>query len=102
MYARMTLLEIDTLRISVQDALKLFREQVVPDLHEQPGYLGIYAMTNPDGKAALMSLWDTEEHATVERDFYTEELRKYATFFRSTPGRDHYEVAFVEEPAKAG
>jgi hypothetical protein len=30
MYARMTLLEIDTLRISVRDALKLFREQVVP------------------------------------------------------------------------
>ena len=100
MYARMTLLEIDTLRIGVDDALAILREQVVPTLHEQPGYLGIYAMTTPEGKAALLSLWDTEEHATVNRDFYTDELRKYATFFRSTPGRDHYEVVFMEEPTK--
>lgn len=101
MYARMTLLEIDTLRASVNDAVEKFRAEVVPRLREQPGYLGVYAMANPDGKAALMSLWDTEEHAAVEREFYTRELARFTTFFRSAPGRDHYQVVFAEEPAAA-
>ncbi len=102
MYARMTLLEIDTLRTSIQDALDLFRERTVPRLREQPGYRGIYVMTNPDGKAALLSLWETEEQAASEGDhsFYSTELGAYATFFRSTPGRDRYEVVFMEEPTE--
>ena len=101
MYARMTLLEIDTLRTSVSDAVEKFRAEVVPRLREQPGYLGVYALANPDGKAALLSLWDTAEHAAVEREFYTEELAKFTTFFRSAPGRDHSQVVFAEEPAAA-
>ncbi len=98
MYARMTLLEIDTLRTSVRQALDAFRAHVVPRLREQPGYRGVYAMANPDGKAALLSMWDDAEQAAVERAFYTEELAEHTTFFRSTPGRDHYEVVFAEEP----
>ena len=37
MYARVTLLEIDTLRISVDEALDHFRGSVVPAMQEQPG-----------------------------------------------------------------
>ena len=38
MIARATMAEIDPVRMSVDDAVELFRESVVPALHEQPGY----------------------------------------------------------------
>ncbi len=103
MYARVPLLEIDTMRTSVAGALALFREQVVPRLQAQPGYRGVYALTTPEGKAMLMSLWDTEAEASTEGDhtFYTEELGRFTTVFRSPPGRERYEVALVDEPAGA-
>ena len=41
MYSRVTLLEIDTLRMGMEEAVELFREQVVPGLREQDGYEGV-------------------------------------------------------------
>lgn len=103
MYARVTLLEVDTMRTSVEGALALFREQTVPRLRAQPGYRGVYALTTPEGKALVMSLWDTEDEAATEAEhgFYSEELGRFMTVFRAPPGRDRYEVALVDEPAQA-
>lgn len=99
MFARVTLLEIDTLRVSVDNALSLFEEGVMPGLREQPGYLGVYAMATSDGKALLMSFWDTAARAeTVENTWYTGVLEEYMTIFRSPPGRESYEVRFAEPP----
>jgi len=102
-YARVTLLEIDTMRTSVAAALELFREHTVPGLQAQAGYRGVYALATPEGKALLMSLWDTEAEASTEGEhtFYSEELDRFTTVFRSSPGRDRYEVMFVDEPAGA-
>jgi len=47
MYSRVTLLEIDTMRIDVDAAVELFRERVLPRLHEQDGFLGVYVMGTP-------------------------------------------------------
>jgi hypothetical protein len=41
MHARVTLLEIDTLRTSMTDALERFRSETLPRLRVQPGYLGV-------------------------------------------------------------
>ena len=99
MFARVTLLEIDTLRISVDDALKLFEEGVMPGLREQAGYLGVYAMATPEGKALLMSFWETAEEAeTTENTWYTGVLEEYMTIFRSQPGRASYDVRLAEPP----
>jgi len=51
-----------------------------------------------------MSLWDTEQEAATEGDhgFYEAELGHFATLFRSPPGRDRYEVAFVDETMRTG
>ena len=35
MYSRVTLLEIDTLRVDLESALELFRDRVLPKLREQ-------------------------------------------------------------------
>lgn len=98
MYARVTLLEVDTLRSSVADALTAFEDETVPRLRSQPGYCGVWAMATAEGKGLLMSLWETEEQASTEGEhaFYSQELGRNATFFRSPPGRERYEVLFTE------
>lgn len=102
MHARVTLLEIDTLRATVGDALEQFRARTLDRLRAQPGYRGVWVLATPDGKALLMSLWDTQAQADVEADhhFYADELGHFATLFRSPPGREEYEVLLVDEPTE--
>ena len=104
MFARLTLLEIDTLRVSMNEALARFESEIAPRLCQQPGYCGVFVLTTPEGKGALLSLWKTEEQAAIEGDhqFYGEALGSFATFFRSVPGRERYEVSYVDEPARIG
>ena len=63
MIARVTLAEIDTVRMSVAEAIELFRSSVVPALHEQEGYEGVYVLLTPEGKALVLTFWADEESA---------------------------------------
>jgi heme-degrading monooxygenase HmoA len=98
MHSRVTLLEVDTLRITIDDALDLFREQVLPGLREQAGYEGVIVLTNPDGKGMIVTVWDTEEEALAAAGFASAVLDEYVTLFRSPPGREQYEVVLAEMP----
>jgi hypothetical protein len=102
-YARTTQLEIDTVRISVDDALQVFEQQVMPVLREQPGYRGVYVFSTPEGRALLISFWDTSEQAdaTADTGWYPAVLEEYVTLFRSPPGREHYEVRLAAPPVTA-
>jgi hypothetical protein len=104
MHARLTLLEIDTVRSTMTAALERFEAEVVPQLRNQPGYSGVFVLTTPEGKGALMSLWDTADQAATEHDhdFYTNTLGEFATLFRAPPGRGSYEVVLVDEPSRTG
>jgi len=103
MYARVTLLEIDAVRVSLDDAVELFRHEVLPGLRDQPGYRGVQVLTTPEGKAALVTIWATEEAADASRDdgWYAEALARYATLFRSPPGRETYKVVLSDLAASA-
>jgi hypothetical protein len=101
MYARVTQLEIDSLRVCVADAVAQYEREVIPALHEQPGYRGVVVLTTGEGKAVLVSFWDTEEQARTESPFYESVLAKFVTLFRAPPGRDAYEVALVDGSALA-
>lgn len=103
MFARITLLEIDTVRVRLDDALEMFETEVLPRLRRQPGFSGIYALTTPDGKAMLISFWQTEEQADASagNGWYPAVLEEYTTIFRSPPGREHYEVRVAEPPILA-
>ena len=103
MYARTTLLEIDTLRVPLDDALAQFEASVVPRLREQPGFAGLYALTTPEGRAMLISFWDTAAQADASGDsgWYPDVLAEFTTMFRSPPGREHYEVRVALPPAMA-
>ena len=100
MFARLTLLEIDTMRVSVDSAVELFREAILPELQKQPGYAGVLVMSSPSGSGALLSFWDSAEtaEAGAPTGWYPDVLEKYMTLFRSPPGRERYEVALAELP----
>jgi hypothetical protein len=103
MIARATTAEIDTVRVSVEDATRTFRDSVLPALHEQEGYEGAYVLLSPEGKALVITFWSTEEAAeaglTGVRSFYLEQVEKFVTIFRAPPGRETYEVLVAESPA---
>ena len=98
MYARVTPFEIDTLRISLDDALEQFKALIVPEARKQEGYEGMYVMRTPEGKGLIMSLWSSEEAATagLTSGYYDEQVAKFVTVFRAPPGREGYDVVFAE------
>jgi hypothetical protein len=98
MFSRVTLLEIDTMRVSMDDALAVFTEQVHPRLAELEGYEGVLVLTTPEGKGMLVSFWESGEAAEASARFAGGELERFVTLFRAPPGREHYEVAFAELP----
>jgi heme-degrading monooxygenase HmoA len=103
MYPRVTLLELDPVRVSARDAVAMFEAEVLPTLRAQDGYEGAYVLTTPEGRALLMTLWESEEAATKSsaQAFYSEQLERYMTLFRAPPGRERYEVALADIPAVA-
>ena len=98
MYSRVTQLEIDTLRVPVDEVVERFRSEVLPRLDEQEGYEGTLALTTPEGKALLVTRWDTAEAADGSAEFAAEQREEFVTVFRAPPGREHYEVAVFELP----
>ena len=98
MVARVTLAEIDCVRISLAAAVERFEQLVVPSLREQQGYEGLVVLTTPEGKALVMSLWESEEaaDAALASGFYAEQVERFLTFFRVPPGRETYRVALAE------
>jgi hypothetical protein len=99
-YARTTQLEIDTLRVSLDEALGVFERDVLPRLQAQRGFQGVYVLATPEGNALLVSFWETVEDADASRasGWYPDVLAEYTTLFRSPPGREHYEVRFAMSP----
>lgn len=103
MFARVTQFEIDTLRISLEEALERFKEAILPEVRKLPGYRGVFVMRTPEGKGVVISLWSTAEAAQkgVESGYYEEAIAKFVMVVKQPPGRDHYEVVFSEEKVPA-
>lgn len=101
MVAQVTLADIDLVRVSLEAVTDLYQESVVPALQEQPGYCGAYGLATPEGKAMVITFWETEEDAQahVASGVYDEQVRKFVTFYRATPGRESYEVMIADMPA---
>ena len=101
MYARVTDIEIDATRATVGSALDRFEREVLPALQGQPGYRGVFVLATPEGKAMLMSLWNTEAQAEAgaPTGFYPETLAQFVTLFAAPPGRGRYEVVLTDAPA---
>jgi heme-degrading monooxygenase HmoA len=94
--------DIDTVRTSIDSAVELFRESVLPALHEQEGYQGVYVLLSPEGQSLVLTFWETQEAAEAglagARSFYDEQVEKFVTVYRAPPGREMYDVVLAEEP----
>jgi len=105
MVARVTLAEIDAVRTSVETAVDVFRNSVVPALRQQPGYEGVYVLLSDAGKVLALTFWESEEAADAgiagSRSFYSQQVGKFVTLYRSAPGREMYEVVVADAPATA-
>ncbi len=103
MFARVTLFEIDTMRMNLDDALEQFQQMIVPTARTQDGYEGMYVMRTPEGKGLIMSLWTSAEAAAagVSSGYYDEQVAKFVEVFRAPAGREGYEVVFAEAPGAA-
>jgi heme-degrading monooxygenase HmoA len=102
MVARATMAEVDPVRMSIDDAVELFRGSVVPALHDQEGYEGVYVLLSNEGKALVLTFWSTEEAADAGiaggRGFYAEQIEKFVTLYRAAPGRETYDVVLADAP----
>jgi heme-degrading monooxygenase HmoA len=105
MVVRATEAEIDVVRTDPADAIAMFRESVIPALHEQQGYEGCYVLLSEDGKMLILSFWDSNEAARATRvsGFYQEQIDKFSDLvvYRQAPGREAYDVVIAETPHAA-
>src|ERR1051325_10374682 len=101
MVARVTLAEIDVMRTSVSQAVKVFESDVLPDLREHDGYDGCYILTTPAGKALVMTLWadDDAAEAGISSGAYGARVERFVTVMRNAPGRETYDVSVADAPA---
>jgi heme-degrading monooxygenase HmoA len=98
--ARTTMVEVDPVRMSIGDAIELFRGSVAPALREQEGYGGFYVLLTPEGKALVLTFWTDEAaaEAGLSSGFYAEQVGKFVTVFGAEPGRETYDVVLADAP----
>ena len=101
MVARVTLAEVDVVRQNLDRLVEFYRQSVMPAQHAQDGYEGGYVLTTAEGKALVMTLWRDEDaaEAGVASGFYGEQVQKFVTVFKASPGREMYDVAVADVPA---
>ncbi|MCZ7590573.1 MAG: antibiotic biosynthesis monooxygenase [Gaiella sp.] len=98
MYSRVTLLEIDTLRVEVEDVLRRFETEILPRVREMPGYEGVAVLVTPEGKGMIVSFWESEEAVEASAGPAASAVEEFVTLYRAPPGREHYRVAYAEMP----
>jgi len=98
MYSRVTLLEIDTLRVDVDDVVARFEGEILPRVHELPGFEGVVVMVTPEGKGMVVSFWESEETVEESAGVAATAVEEFVTVYRTPPGREHYRVAYAELP----
>jgi heme-degrading monooxygenase HmoA len=105
MVVRATEAEIDVVRTNPADAIAVFKESVIPALHDEEGYEGCYVLLSEEGKLLVLSFWTSNETARATRlsGFYQEQIEKLSDLvvFRQAPGREAYDVVIAETPQEA-
>jgi heme-degrading monooxygenase HmoA len=97
MFAR--LLRIKTKIERIDEASKLFEENVIPLCKDKKGYKGAYFLADrKTGNSMLVTLWESEEDmlATERSRFFQEQVVKFLSFYKSSPIRETYEVVFQD------
>lgn len=93
MFARVTFTQVK--EDKVEEAIKVTKESVAPAAASQTGYRGAYLLTQPTGKAIMISMWTTEEDAVANEKsgYYQEQLTKFKDMFSAPPAHEGYDVS---------
>jgi heme-degrading monooxygenase HmoA len=93
MYARVTSTQI--LPGKIDEAIRIYRDSVVPAAREQKGFTGAYELVDRGtGKSLSVSLWDTEADmlAGETSGYLREQVAKFGAVIVGPPTTEHYEV----------
>jgi len=102
MFARLLRIQLKVDRID--EAVRLFKTNVVPQCKKQKGFKGAYFMTDQkSGEGVVITLWTSEEAmlANEQSHFFLEQVTKFLGFYAKAPIREAYEVA-VRDPKGMG
>ena len=98
MFSRM--LRIQTHLDKMDEAAKLFGENVIPLIQDTKGYIGAkYLGDRKTGNCVLLTFWETEEDLleTEHNRLFQEQLVKFMNFFITPPIREIFEVLYTEQ-----
>jgi heme-degrading monooxygenase HmoA len=98
MYARMLRMQVKPEHID--DAARVFAEDIVPSCRTKKGYRGAYFLIDRKlAECVPVTLWETEADmlATEESRFFQTQIVKLLSFFRHGLIRESYEVA-INDP----
>jgi heme-degrading monooxygenase HmoA len=97
MYARVTTVQFQPGKI--YEAQRIFREQIAPTIHEQPGSKGLLYLADPAiNRALVITLWDDEEDVrAIEQDgtLYSA-IMEIGHLMAAPPGQDEFKVVSVQ------
>ena len=97
MFARLTALQFKV--EGIDEAIKIYQENIAPATKSQKGYKGLYFFLDRDtGKGASITLWETEEDAIANEQnrYYQEQIVKHMHLYAKPPIRERYEVIFQD------
>ena len=94
MHARVVTVQIQPGK--TEEAIRIFRESVVPAAKQQKGFKSIMLLTDPNtGKGVSVGLWESEADlmASETSGYFREQLGKFGGLFLAPPVREVYEVS---------
>jgi heme-degrading monooxygenase HmoA len=97
MFAR--ILRIQTHLDKIDEAAKLFENQVIPYVKTFKGYVGAkFLADRKTGNCVLMTYWETEADLleTEHNRTFQEQLVKFTKFFITPPIREIYEILYTK------
>lgn len=97
MYARLLRMQVKSDRI--EEAARIFSEEVVAGCRSQAGYRGAFFLVDRRlGECLPMTLWETEADmkATEENRFFQTQLARFLGLFHHGLVREAYEVTVVD------
>ena len=93
MFARVTFTQVK--EAMVDEAVKVTKDSVLPAAKSQKGFRSACLLTQPKGKAIMISFWVNEEDAVAgeKSGYYQEQLAKFKDMFTAPPTHEGYEVS---------
>ncbi|MFZ5509574.1 MAG: antibiotic biosynthesis monooxygenase family protein [Pseudomonadota bacterium] len=94
MHARVV--AVQALPGKTEEAIRIYRDSIMPAAKEQKGFKGAYLLTDPGtGKGISVTLWESEADlkASETSGYYQQQIAKLAPVLAGPPTREVFEVS---------